>query len=340
MKICLLMGGNEEGGLESHFVDVSNALGKHHDVHVIAHPKYTTQFTGVKVHELDMTKSRRNVILLFNVVKVIRQINPDILHAQANKAVAIIASVKRFLPTDIRFIATLHNMKRNLKAYASFDCVIGVSKRIMEHLNHANKVVIYNGIVADHTRFRSRNYLLQEAQIETDKVLLISLARIVNAKRIDVLLNAFSGVKNAHLVLVGDGPKKLEMEALSKKLGISNITFLGHRQDNVELLSSADICVISSDREGFPYVLVETLLAGTAMISTDVSDVKSILPSQAVVPQDSPEKLQQAMQDAVDDTDHFYQNYKSVFEWANTHLTFDYMLQEIEKVYNEELLRK
>ena len=149
----------------------------------------------------------------------------------------------------------------------------------MGHLDHPRKELICNGIRADPKRFKKHDYLLQQSSIGKDNVLLIALARLVPAKRIDVLLNAFSGVKGAHLVVVGNGPEKSRMEALAKQLGIEEITFLGNRKDNIELLSAADICVISSDREGFPYVLVETLLAGTAMISTDVSDVKNILPS-------------------------------------------------------------
>ena len=70
---------------------------------------------SVVIYALDMTKSRRNIFLLSNILKLIRQIKPDIIHAQANKAVAIVASIQRFLLQKTVLIATLHNMKRNLR---------------------------------------------------------------------------------------------------------------------------------------------------------------------------------------------------------------------------------
>ena len=92
MKILLIMGGRGEGGLESHFIDICNALGKKHEVHVIAHPEQIPKMKSVVFHAFDMAKSRRNPFLLFSILKLIRQTKSDIIHAQANTAVAIVAN--------------------------------------------------------------------------------------------------------------------------------------------------------------------------------------------------------------------------------------------------------
>ncbi len=58
MKICLIMGGDEEGGLENHVVELGNALASRHNVHIIAHAKYEDRFKGVSFHAIDLTKSQ------------------------------------------------------------------------------------------------------------------------------------------------------------------------------------------------------------------------------------------------------------------------------------------
>ena len=44
MRICQILAGDEEGGLEKHFEELCNRLSSYHEIHVIAHEKYRNRF--------------------------------------------------------------------------------------------------------------------------------------------------------------------------------------------------------------------------------------------------------------------------------------------------------
>ena len=71
------------------------------------------------------------------------------------------------------------------------------------------------------------------------------------------------------LTLLGDGPLRSELEALSKDLGMSDrIHFLGFRSNPFPIIRAADALVLSSRHEGMPNVVLEALACGTPVIAT------------------------------------------------------------------------
>jgi len=330
------MGGDEEGGLENHVVDLGNALASRHDVHIIAHAKYEDRFKGVSFHAIDLTKSRRNPFLLMSIRRIVQKISPDVIHAQANKAVAIIASLKKYLPKSLKYIATQHSLKRNLKIYERFDWVIGVSHSVLRELENPNNRVIYNGAVIDKKRIKTQKYLQDELDLDPSKKVFVSIGRLVKVKRFDILIDAFQGMNNAYLLIVGDGEVKEMLEQKIKETSQQgNIQLLGHRKDNIEILSAADVCVISSEREGFSYVMAESLLVGTPVISTNVADMKKILPDQVITSVNNKEELREIIHTSNKDFETFKQLFSPTFEWASKNLDFNLMVENTEKIYRK-----
>lgn len=78
----------------------------------------------------------------------------------------------------------------------------------------------------------------------------------------------------ARFVVAGDGPLRASLQSDAANLGIeSAVDFLG-RSDNVpELLSRSNVCVLSSQSEGFPNVVLEYMVAGKPVVSTWVGGV-------------------------------------------------------------------
>lgn len=335
MKICLIMGGNEEGGLENHVVEIGNALVVKHEIHIIAHEKYSGRFKGVHFHSVDLTRSRRHPVLLYQVTTLVHKIAPDIIHAQANKAVSIIATLKRLIPKNVKLVATLHSLKRSLGSYEKFDWVIGVSHSVLVRLKTPNQCVIYNGVKIDKGRLKPRRYLQDEFGLPKDGRIVITIGRLVEVKRFEILIEAFQGIENVHLLIIGEGKERRNLEQKILKLQLKNIHMPGYREDNIELLSAADICVISSEREGFSYVMAESLLVGTPVISTDVADMKKILPADAVVEVNNVEQLHQALAGMCTHYETLLEASRPSFQWAKDHLSFDKMLEDIEQVYQD-----
>jgi glycosyltransferase involved in cell wall biosynthesis len=56
------------------------------------------------------------------------------------------------------------------------------------------------------------------------------------------------------------------------------VQFVGRRRDVPEIVSSSDLLLVTSVNEGFPNAVLEAMACGTAVVSTDYSDVRRILP--------------------------------------------------------------
>lgn len=338
MKLCMVMAGAEEGGLEKHFVDLCNALAEYDEVELLAigHAKYSGRFSKkVNYLPLDLSKSRRNLKILWKLTSIIRSYNPDIIHAQANKAAAIIKSLSFFLP-GLK-VATLHNLKKQTKMFCGYDAVIAVSKTAAERLPRDLKrvTVIYNG---QNNKVEVKPYeraaLLKEANLSGDKKhLCIAVGRFVYAKAFEILLEAWSEIDH-NLILVGDGPDREALEELVKKYKLTErVSFLGFRQDVINLLASSDVCVISSRHEGFPYVMVESLFVKTPLISTSVPGCKEIFPVHRLLEADNVQALKIGLKNQLSDLKSLENDFKPVFEFAEKELTVNAMTRKHKDLY-------
>ena len=108
------------------------------------------------------------------------------------------------------------------------------------------------------------------------------VGRLNPQKNHALLLEAFShpdlARAGAHLVVVGDGELRPEVEAQIARLGLgSRVHLLGVRRDVPDLLAAADAFVLSSDYEGNPLVVMEALAAGRAVVATAVGCVPELV---------------------------------------------------------------
>lgn len=101
---------------------------------------------------------------------------------------------------------------------------------------------------------------------------LITLARMMPQKRLDVLLHAFAQLKrkDARLTILGDGPLRASLEELAVKLGIADrLEAPGFVEDVAPALRAADLFVLSSDYEGLPAAVLEALACEVPVVTTD-----------------------------------------------------------------------
>jgi glycosyltransferase involved in cell wall biosynthesis len=85
-------------------------------------------------------------------------------------------------------------------------------------------------------------------------------------------------VPQAQLVLVGrDAGTRGATEALVRRSGLEEaVSFLGERDDMVELLRAADLMIFPSKREGLPGSILEALAAGVPVVASDLSGIQEI----------------------------------------------------------------
>lgn len=127
--------------------------------------------------------------------------------------------------------------------------------------------VVWNGVIPPDQQRRA-------PEPDVEPVELVTVANLQEGKGVDLLLKALAkltseGVKNWRLRIVGEGPMRQELQALSQQEGlIERTTFLGvlSNSDVFKVLADADVFVLPSYREAFGVVYLEAMASGLLTI--------------------------------------------------------------------------
>jgi len=332
MKIIQILGGNEDGGLEKHVIELSKALvDRGLDVTVIAHPQFKNDFQSVNFIPLDLSKSRYNLFILYKLYKILTKESFDLIHSHANKATSMIATLKPFI--KIPTIATLHGLKKRLTAFERMDYVITVSNSIGKRLKTVKKQIIYNGISADKYLALSNT---RQVKNKTD-FQVCTVARLVKVKKIEILIKAFVNI-DGKLFIVGDGPEKQSLLELAKKLNIKEkVFFTGSLalKEVSRVLKNSHLFVMTSQNEGFPYTFAEAMFHDLPFVSTPVSDIEKFIGKKYIIPHNSHEELAKKINYIQSNYNTVVNDFKPIFSKAQSVLSVDFMTDETIKVYNK-----
>ncbi len=106
-------------------------------------------------------------------------------------------------------------------------------------------------------------------------------SRLVANKNLPLILRTLQLLPHATLVVIGDGPKRAEWEALARSLGVSpRVTFRGwlpRPEDVLRMMKSARIFVQPSLSEGGPRVALEAMMLGLPVVSTKVGVMPDVI---------------------------------------------------------------
>lgn len=102
----------------------------------------------------------------------------------------------------------------------------------------------------------------------------VSAGRLVEQKNFKLLIESFSWFHKIHpeykLIIYGEGEMREELESLASNiLSERAFEFPGRRVDLIDEMRKASIFVLSSDYEGLPNVVIEAMLLGLPVISTN-----------------------------------------------------------------------
>jgi len=124
----------------------------------------------------------------------------------------------------------------------------------------------------------------RELGIPEGALVIGKIARLFELKGHEDVLRAavkiFSDVPEAHLLFVGDGILRAELERLAAELGISDrVTFAGlvPARRIPEMIAAMDLVVHASYREGLARVLPQALISRVAVVSYDVDGAPEVV---------------------------------------------------------------
>ena len=217
--------------------------------------------------------------------KKIAEKNIDIVHAQFGYSAgfygALIKGKRKFLVTIHRFELfkkkTLPLLKYGMR---KADKIISVSEYIKREILEIDNtlkdkiIVMPNGVKVEK---------FTEKQIEgnmSGPLKIGTLAHHSRRKRIHDLIEAFgllqADYENVELYIAGKGPETQNLKYLVKSLNLKNVNFLGSisEKDKVDLYSNLDVFALSSDSEGHPVALLESMCSGACPVSSNIPSVE------------------------------------------------------------------
>lgn len=99
---------------------------------------------------------------------------------------------------------------------------------------------------------------------------LVIIGRLVQSKNVHSALLALSSLRHLswHLTVVGDGPERHQLEALTAHLKLSDhVTFVGFLKDLRPIYESSDMLLFPSIRESFGLVILEAMGFGVPTLA-------------------------------------------------------------------------
>ena len=231
--------------------------------------------------------------VFYRLARVIRQFQPQVLHAQlvhANVVGRLMGSLLG-VPKVIATIQTVekgkswHNKVENLTCRLSHKTTC-VSPSVYQHaarnihIPESRLQVIPNAI--DVARFVAAAPIdLAEFRLDTNKTTLVFVGRLDPVKNVDVILRATARVsqeQDIQLLIVGDGPERERLETLTEALNLTDrVRFAGQRLDVERILKAADIFILASQWEGMPMSAQEAMASGLPVIASRTEGIIDVI---------------------------------------------------------------
>ncbi len=155
-------------------------------------------------------------------------------------------------------------------------------RQIAEKASLAPAVSFVKGMGVGRRAFeKSKEEIRSEIGAE-DKFLMCFVGELSGRKNQAFLINSLEKIKreikNASLLLVGEGDERQTLEALVSKKGLSeDVIFAGRRKNALDFMRAADVYVSASRVEGLPFNIVEALLSGRSIVASDIKGHRDVL---------------------------------------------------------------
>jgi glycosyltransferase involved in cell wall biosynthesis len=235
---------------------------------------------------------------------------PDGFAAVALAGLLGVPAVVKLHGSDINVVARLPGPRRRLEwALPRAARVIAVSKPLAEQVRALGVAperidVIRNGIDRGAFRPRDRAEARASLGLEGDEPIVLYVGHVTREKGAYDLVRAIAlgspRLREAHLVVLGDGSGFEECRELAQELGI-RASFVGARpHDEVATwLGACDVLALPSWNEGMPNVVLEALASGRPVVASRVGGIPDVIDSDAsgrLVPPRDPEALARALE--------------------------------------------
>ena len=161
--------------------------------------------------------------------------------------------------------------------------------------------VLRNGVDTDVFRPLDRTQSRRDIGVPTDATLLLAVGNLVPDKDLRLAIDLLPKFAGARMLMIGDGPEHARLLRHAHRLGVqSRLTILPPvpQPQLARFYSAADVLLLTSVREGWPNVVLESMACGTPVAAVNVGGVAEIVGASSagrVVDTRSPDALAEAV---------------------------------------------
>lgn len=363
MKIVYIITLPDLGGAQSHVYELMKYIREiYHVVPVLITGKkgwLTEQTENLQIETHIVPDLVRRISPVHDVKanlaiqKLLRKIEPDIVHCHSSKAGIIgrWAAKQCHIPA----VFTAHGWaftegvsQKKQKIYRFIEknagkwcqkiiCVSDYDKNLAlrEIPEFQDKLLAVHNCIPD-TEYRKK-----WVDYNTAKPLqIVTVARFSPQKKIketlQILSLALQQNLKIHITFIGDGPQFDESVIYAQKLNVADaVTFLGARTDVERLLPKFDLFLLLSNWEGFPISIIEAMRAGLPVMASDVGGVREAVvhgKNGWLIPRDDSTVID-IFQNILENREYLIHSAQAARLLYEQGFTIDKMIQQIVEVY-------
>jgi glycosyltransferase involved in cell wall biosynthesis len=294
------------------------------------------------------------------VSQSIKHFAPDVLNVHFMKHVglaAVVAQRQKLIPTVLSVVGSdipghrtpflwRYYYRWVIKQLASVTFVSAHCQQAIYREKNLPipKHIIYNGVNFDRFSLSiDKSDWKKRLGLEAYTPILLAVQRLDSIKRVDVLIRAASQILLSYpgmkLIIVGDGPERIKLEALVDRLNLKEaIRFEGYvgRDALPYYYGICDLFIFHSLAETFGIVLAEAMAAKKAVVSVKNSAIPEVVQHNQtglLVPPQDPIAFAEAVIALLSDPERREQMGKRGREYALAHFDWDVIAAQYESVF-------
>jgi N-acetyl-alpha-D-glucosaminyl L-malate synthase BshA len=282
-----------------------------HEVHFItyAQPFRLPSFLPrVWFHEVDVGRyplfeyPPYDLALAVRMHEVVRDHQLDVLHCHYAIPHATSAWIAREMlrdgAGDIRVVTTLHGtditivgQDRSFYSITRFsiersDAVTAVSDYLRDETYRAFgcvgcEVEVIPNFINPAQYDRTKHVFPIPREVIGGRKVIMHISNFRPVKRVRDIVRTFAGINAvipSILVMVGDGPDRVEAEAEARELKVAeHVLFLGKIDAIAPLLAGADLFLLTSDKESFGLSALEAMASGVPVVGADAGGLPEVV---------------------------------------------------------------
>lgn len=281
-------------GHEIHFITYSqpvrlDLLGSNVHYHEVTVPEYPLFL--YQPYELALSSKLVDMVKLYGI---------ELLHVHYAIPHAYAAYMAKMMLQEegiyIPIVTTLHGTDITLvgshpfyKSAVTFsinksDAVTSVSQSLKEDTLRLFDIKKEIDVVPNFIDFSRHKIQFTDCQREVmakdEEKIVTHISNFRKVKQIPDVVNIFYNIQKeipAKLMMVGEGPEKLEAEKLCKKLGIlDKVVFFGNSHEIDRILCFSDLFLLPSQTESFGLAALEAMASGVPVISSDTGGIPEV----------------------------------------------------------------